>query len=206
MKRVSFLQHCGYVSVPSHTVHGNCLVQGASSRPAQGHLMPQKYSPPALFTCSTHSHDRLSHAKSTLPQSNIEPGTECCKPCGHATGVGLKGKVTALASLQADPREADTGLDCTWVGASLLLVAGRLAGRAAGVGLAQGAVGGGHGLAGLVSKAGDGALAKQGAQHEVVVLDLGRVGADDEEAAVACMHPLAETTVGPPGSDNGILL
>jgi hypothetical protein len=69
----------------------------------------------------------------------------------------------------------------------LLLIAGRGAiSIAAGVGLAKRAVGGvlrGHGL---ISEGGDGTLAVQAAESEVVVLHNGAVGADDNEPAVAC--------------------
>ena len=72
--------------------------------------------------------------------------------------------------------------------ASLLLLVALVAAVciAAGVGLAQRTIGRVHRCLALVGKHGHGALAEEGPQHKEVGLEDCLVGADDEEAAVAC--------------------
>lgn len=61
---------------------------------------------------------------------------------------------------------------------------------AAGITLAQRAIGRVDGRLGLVRKAGHSALAEELSQHKADGLKHGCVGTDDEEAAVACMSKL----------------
>ena len=107
------------------------------------------------------------------------PGSACCRDRCHSSCCASKKK----------------GAGAWWRAACLarrvaslfLLVARAAAVRiAAGVGLTQRAVGRVGGRHGLVGRHGHCALAEEGSQHEEVGLEHRLVGADDEEAAVAC--------------------